>query len=39
MAANYGNHLEKTIQKPEFCPVFEWFDHLKTGPKFFELLA
>jgi hypothetical protein len=36
MAANYGSHLEKTIRKPDFfCPVFEWFGHLKTGLKFF----
>jgi hypothetical protein len=35
--------LLKTIRKPDFfvrfvtsCPVFEWWDHLKTGPDIFD---
>jgi hypothetical protein len=40
MAANYGSHPEKNIWKPVFfVRFFEWFDHLKTRPKFFFKLG
>jgi hypothetical protein len=33
MAANYGSHLGKNHSKTGlFCPIFEWFEHLKTRP-------
>ncbi len=36
MAAKFGGHFVKIIRKLDFFPAFEWSDHLKAGPKFFN---